>query len=502
VRLERAHVLREHGAPVRTITFSPYGHILAASSSNDAMPVTVIWDTDTWKKIRTLSFGQSYGNHAFLKNNRWLVENTGRIWDLNSGDIIAERAAPLGNWIAISPDGRRWAGVHSNGKVNFVDAAKPEVVTSHKIHHDHGRSIEFSPDGRWLATAAERVVLWDATTLTKVVPLEYDSIVWSVTFSPDARWLVSTHGDGSILIWDVAQRELAANLKQHSGGIRAVAFSPDGKRLASASDDHNVIVWNVVGGYKEAVLTGHQTRVTAVAFSPDGQWLASTDQDGVIIQWDQTKRSPQRTITPPEGAYSYCLAISPSGKNIALTNAVYDLETGRQIIIAGSTWSHVYSAVFTNDRKLIGATDYGEILVVDTANWRMIEQRKWSDSALVSLSLSSDGEHLVTGEDAKTVRFGSLQSLHQPAVIGQHEARVKAVAFSPDGQRVASAGDDKLIKLWDLGNHRLITTVGTHSSPVYSIAFSPDGQRLASGEHDRSLRIYSRYRQLWGFRLD
>jgi WD40 repeat protein len=314
--------------------------------------------------------------------------------------------------------------------------------------------------------------------------------------------LVSTHGDGSILIWDVEERELVANLKQHSGGIRAVAFSPDGQRLASASDDHNVIVWNVVGGYKEAVLTGHQTRVTAVAFSADGQWLASTDQDGVIIQWDQTKRSPQRTITEPEGSYSYCLAISPDGKYIALTNIVYELETGRRITITGSPWSHVYSAVFTRDGKLIGATDYGEILVADAANWRMLERLRWSDSALVSLSLSSDGKHLVTGEDAKTVRFGSLQPLRQPVVVGQHEARVKAVAFSPDGQRVASSGDDKLIKLWDLGNRRLITTIGTHSSPVYSIAFSPDGERLASGEHDRSLRIYSRYRQLWGFRLN
>jgi WD40 repeat protein len=502
VRLERAHVLREHGAPVRTITFSPYGHLLAASSSTDAIRLTVIWDTDTWRKTRTLAFGQYYGNHAFLKNNRWLVENSGRVWDLNTGEVVAERAAPLGNWIAISPDSRRWAGVHSTGRVNFVDAAKPEVVTSYKIHHDHGRSVEFSPDGRWLATAAERVVLWDATNLTKVVPLEYDSIVWSVTFSPDARWLVSTHGDGSILIWDVAQRELAANLKQHSGAVRAVAFSPDGKRVASASDDHNVIVWNVGGGYKEAVLTGHQTRVTGVAFSPDGRWMVSTDQDGVIIQWDLTSRSPQRMITPPEGSYSYCLAISPTGKHLALTNAVYEIETGREIIIAGSTWSHVYSAVFSNDGKLIGATDYGEILVADAANWRMIEQYKWSDSALVSLSLSSDGKHLVTGEDAKTVRFGSLQPFRQPAVIGQHEARVKAVAFSPDGQRVASAGDDKLIKLWDLGNRKVITTIGTHSSPVYSIAFSPDGERLASGEHDRSIRIYSRYRQLWGFRLN
>jgi WD40 repeat protein/serine/threonine protein kinase len=499
VRLELATILREHGAPVRTLSFSPFGHRLATSSSYNGKALTIIWDTDTWRKVRTLPFGQSFGNLVFLKDNRGLVENSGRIWDLDTVDFKDERADPFGNWIAVSPDGRRWAAVDSKGKVKLVDREQPNDITIQPTHHDHGRSVDFSPDGRWLATAAERVVLWDATTFTKVVPLEYDSVVWSVAFSPDSRWLVSTHGDGAILIWDVAQRELAANLKQHSGGVRAVTFSPDGKRLVSASEDHAVIVWNVDGSYKEAVLTGHQTRVTAVTFSPDGNWLASADQDGVLIQWDLANRTPHRKIKPPEGAYAYCLAISPDGQHVALTNAIYELETGSPLSIP---WSHVYSAVFTTEGKLIGARDDGQIILVDAKKWQTIELQKWSDTALVTLSLSSDGRHLVTGEDGKTVRLGTVEPLRQTAVIGQHEARIKAVAFSPDGQRIASAGDDKLIKLWNVTDRKLISVIGTHSSPVYAIAFSPDGQRLVSGEHDRSVRIYTRHRQLWGFHLD
>jgi WD40 repeat protein len=66
---------------------------------------------------------------------------------------------------------------------------------------------------------------------------------------------------------------------------------------------------------------------------------------------------------------------------------------------------------------------------------------------------------------------------------------------------VASAGDDKMIALWDVGRRKLVTTIGTHTSPIYAIAFSPDGQRLISGEHDRSVRVYTRHRELWGFRL-
>jgi len=388
--------------------------------------------------------------------------------------------------------------------VKFVDLVRQKPVGNQRIHHDHGRSVAFSPNGRWLATAAEHVILWDALTLAKVVPLEYESIVWSVAFSPDGRWLVSTHGDGAILAWDVAERELVANLREHSGGVRAVAFSPNGKQLASASEDQSVIVWDAEGGQKQAVLTGHRTRVTAVSFSPDGRWVASADQNGVLIRWDVAQRAPRLTLKPPEWRNSYCLAISRDGRVLATTYAVYDIETGHPLIqLGGLFWEQVYGAAFSADgRLLIGATRDGEIVVVNTQTWQLIERQKWADAPVISLSLSADGKHLVTGDDGKAVRLGTIEPLRQVAVIGRHEARIKSVVFSPDGKQVASAGDDKMIALWDVSRSKLIATIGTHTSPVYAIAFSPDGQRLISGEHDGSVRLYTRHRELWGFRLN
>jgi WD40 repeat protein len=67
---------------------------------------------------------------------------------------------------------------------------------------------------------------------------------------------------------------------------------------------------------------------------------------------------------------------------------------------------------------------------------------------------------------------------------------------------VVSAGDDNVIALWDVSSQKLITRIGLHIAPVYAIAFAPEGGRLIAGGHDHSVRLYTRHRSLWGFRLD
>ncbi|MFN2532177.1 MAG: WD40 repeat domain-containing protein, partial [Pyrinomonadaceae bacterium] len=369
----------------------------------------------------------------------------------------------------------------------------------------HGRSVAFSPDGKLLATGAERVILWDAVTLTKLASLDYESIVWSVAFSPDGRWLVSTHGDGAILVWDVWQRERIANLREHSGAVRGVTFSPDGKYVASASEDQSVIVWDRAQGSKEAVLMGHLTRVAAVAFSPDNQWLASADQDGNIIRWNLATHKPDLIIKPPESSpvkAGYFVVISPDGRSIATTHGVYDSESGKPIMSLIGDWGIVYGGAFTADGGLICVTDGGYVLVWDARTRQLIARQRWAETPIVTLSLSRDGQYVAAGDDLGSVRFGTLSPLHQLSVLGRHEARVKSVAFSPDAATIASSGDDKTIALWDVNRHRLITHIGTHTSPVYALAFSPDGRQLISGEHDRSVRMYTRHRTMWGFRFE
>jgi WD40 repeat protein/serine/threonine protein kinase len=491
----------QHG-PVHAVSFSPDASRVVYSTDT----ALIVRNTKSWDKERELpgAIG-THGDYVFLENSHLLASSRGEVWDLDSGEKrVTELNDWSGNWLAVAPDKKRGTVIDAHGYLKTFDLFHRNSMHIQPAHQDHGRALDYSPDGKLIASGAERVLLWDSSTMTRIAPLEYESVVWSVAFSPDGRWLVSTHGDGSILIWDVVNRELEANLRQHSGGVRALAFSPDGKHLASASEDQSVILWDAQSGRKESVLTAHQTRVGAVAFSPEGTWLVSSDQSGDVIRHDSNGARQRWVANPLKDLASYCLAISPDGRFIAASFAIYRADTGEVLVFdVNSPWRSVYSAAFTSDgTRLVGANDRGYVVVLDTRTWGLVERQKWSDAPLVTMSLSPDGTQIVTGDDGKTIRLGTISPLRQTAVIGQHSARVKAVAFSPDGEQVASAGDDKMVALWDVSRRKLLATIGTHTSPIYALAFSPDGKRLMTGEHDRSVRQYTRRRSLWGFSLD
>jgi len=256
------------------------------------------------------------------------------------------------------------------------------------------------------------------------------------------------------------------------------------------------------------LLAGHPTRVTGLAFAPDGRTLASVDRDGTIIIWDLAQQREKLRFGDPGGkGIGYCLALSADGQLVATSHGVYGIDTGQQVAAlsrkVGSSASAIYGLAFSpDDTRLAVAHAQGLQFVCETATWQMVEHADLSPRQFISVSFAPDGEQLVTGEDGGIVQLWTAHPLGPTAVIGQHAARIKSVAFSPDGKQVVSAGDDKMIALWNVSRRKLINTIGTHTSPVYSIAFSPDGQRLVSGEHDRSVRIYTRHRMLWGFRLN
>ena len=503
--LRRVRSFRHGTGSITALAHSPDGALLASSDRQ----TNVVWRTATGERIREWAEGVSYGTFVFSDANRQLVSGAASVGDIQRGSLI-ETARAGANWIALAPDRSHLAIIDSDGDVSFYrypgdDLSRPELVERVRAHQDHGRSVAYSPDGQLLASGAEDIVLWETNLRRKVARFSYESIVWNVAFSPDGRWLLSSHGDGAVLIWDVAERACVASLNAHSGGVRAVAFDVTGRRLASAGDDRAVVVWDLGSGRKERVLAGHDSRVTGIAFLPDGKRLASVDHSVHTVVWDLATRGKTVELRPAWGN-SYCLAASPDGRHFVTTQGLYTTGDGRaRLLFTRRDWRYAapYGVAFSPDgQSAFAATSGGWVLRWDVRSGRLAGRHNLAHATLIAISLSPDGRWLVTGEDEGAVRLWSVDPLRPVAILGRHRARVKAVAFAPDGKTVASAGDDKVISLWNVERRTLRAHIGTHTSPVYALAFSPDGRHLASGEHDRSVRVYTRRRTLWGYELE
>src|SRR5205823_4101385 len=210
------------------------------------------------------------------------------------------------------------------------------IFGSAKLRHNHTiHALVFSIDGKRLASAGQdgKVVLWDAETGREL--LTYNGhkgeAVRAVAFSPDGKMIASA-ADKEIHIWNPDDGKDMKTLQGHKDFINSVAFSSDSKFVASGGNDNLTRIHEVESGALKNSLEGHAGMINGVAFSADGHWLASVDGKGMARIWDvRNNYAVHRAMnTHPKGIQ--CVAFSQDSTAFATgsvdhTAKVYDIST-------------------------------------------------------------------------------------------------------------------------------------------------------------------------------
>jgi WD40 repeat protein len=214
-------------------------------------------------------------------------------WDVDQ-DVSESWAYDERVWhLAVSPDATLVAlAGRIKGEVEVrraSDGAPQRKVQTSEANKGHS-GVAFSPDGRWLATAAPESPLqvWDVRTGARLHEFADDLHPATLAFSPDGRRLarLCNRRDGEVRVWDLTRREALPPLPQPTnrrGGL-CTSFSPEGGILVVAGDGL-LSAWDLADVGRRLDLQWTSASLLSLASSPDGRWLAVGDNHGEVILW-------------------------------------------------------------------------------------------------------------------------------------------------------------------------------------------------------------------------
>lgn len=203
--------------PVTSLTFSPDGKQLASASYDNQI---FLWKTGDANPTQTRDIPFWASNLSFSPDGTEMAgvnlpEFEIQIWKTASGEPVrklawSEHASPALYGAFFSPDWTyvAWA---ARGTVQLMSVTSGNMGPTLN-HEDFVNGVAWSPDSSLLAVATAAtidgnfqpaVVIWDAASGENVTTLPQSGPTLSLQFSPDGRQLATLTSDGALQIWAV-----------------------------------------------------------------------------------------------------------------------------------------------------------------------------------------------------------------------------------------------------------------------------------------------------------
>ena len=293
--------------------------------------------------------------------------------------------------------------------------------------------LDWSSKNQIAVGCSSSVILWNNNKTQSETLFTYDilednnnqnnennnKLVSSLIWSEDGDKLAVGNSYGLVELYDINKKELITSFTGHSSRVGVVSWNRN--IISSGSKDYSIITRDIrCKNNDESIIRkflGHQQEVCGLKWSFDGSQLASGGNDNNLMVWNLHSNKP----------------LMCNNDHIAAVKAIAWSPHQHNILASGGG---------TADRtiRFWNTNSYEQIFKIDTG------------SQVCNLVFSKSSNELVSthGYSLNQINVWKLPNMQKIATLTGHSFRVLYLSLSPDGQSIVTGAGDKTLKFWNV----------------------------------------------------
>ncbi len=448
----------------------------------------------------------------FVGDRRHLVSLTPalmRFWDVETGKQIAAAAAPGGNALAVSPDGK------------LAAVSSDEFITLYRLPTANATSVAKQEPG----LNQNRLLEFKAKSpVERVVPIPESSAL-----------LYACQGDSTL--YGINELGATVEIGRHDGPIRALSCSPDGSRAVTGGDDGQLRVWSLGEPRPRDALTGPEGKYLKLQ-GLVGAYAVLRYHDGLMVFDEANNKKEVVQIGKPghrvllgfkrvlernpklaerfgpalkdavwafdkvltlqlfEGGTMICEM--KSGRIDYTTNGPKNppprqspLSQSKSMFALKQHSAPVLACAISPDNERAVSVGADSLL----CEWNLKDGKllhKFPIPASLAVAYLEGGKAVLLGTSSESAIIVNLEKQKRMNSLLGHQGKVRAVTTTE--KHAYTAGDDATVRIWDVTTGALLRTLTNHKSPVLALATMPNGEFVASASRDGQIYLWDAIR--------
>jgi cell division cycle 20-like protein 1 (cofactor of APC complex) len=285
--------------------------------------------------------------------------------------------------------------------------------------------LDWSSKNQIAVASSSSVILWNMNKTQSKELFTYknnqnntiNKYVSSLIFSEDGDQLAVGNSCGYVELYDINKEKKICSFKGHSARVGVVSWNKN--ILSSGSKDFSIITRDIrCKNDDENIIRkfyGHNQEVCGLKWSFDGSQLASGGNDNKLILWSLHSKKP----------------LMCNNDHLAAVKAIAWSPRHHNVLVSGGG---------SADRtiRFWNANTFEQISKIDTG------------SQVCNLVFSKSSDELVSthGYSLNHIIVWKLPNMEKIATLSGHSCRVLYLSLSPDGQNIVTGAGDKILQFW------------------------------------------------------